>query len=150
MEKEQTFELTTIESNGTLEINSYDNFLEAIQNYINKNKVFVIQDEADKKLAKKIRADINKRVDAMQRFRIDTTEDFVSTFVKQCKVIEDLLYEHQKEFGAAIKAYEDQQKAVSVSNKPKIITATVKFYDEKIKAKLEQFAQENGCELTFK
>ena len=150
MEQEKTFELTTIESNGTLEINSYENFLEHIKAYIEKNKVFVIQDEADKKLAKKIRADINKKADAMDRFRIDSIDEFVSTFATQCKTIANMLDEHQKAFGAAIKAYEDKQKAVSVSNKPKVIIATVKFYDEKIKEKLQQFAKENGCELTFK
>ena len=150
MEQEKTFELVSIENEGTLEIGSYEIFLEGVKNYIASNKVFLIQDKADLKLAKETRAEINKKIKAIDRFRIDSIDDFVSLFATQCKTITSLLDEQQKAFGAAIKEYEEQQKAVSTLNKPKVITATLKFYDEKVLEKLTQFAQENGCELTIK
>ena len=146
---EKNFELVSVENEGTLEIGSYELFLESIKNYIASNKVFLIQDKADLKLAKETRADINKKIKAIDRFRIDSIEDFVSLFAEQCKTITALLNEHQKAFGEAIKTYEDQQKSSTIA-KPKVITATVKFYDAKIIEKLQQFAQENGCELTIK
>lgn len=146
---EKNFELVSVENEGTLEIGSYELFLESIKNYIASNKVFLIQDKADLKLAKETRADINKKIKAIDRFRIDSIEDFVSLFAEQCKTITALLNEHQKAFGEAIKTYEESQKASTIA-KPKVITATVKFYDAKIIEKLQQFAQENGCELTIK
>lgn len=150
MEQEKRFELTSIESDGTLQINSYAEFLEGVKNYIASNKVFLIQDKGDLKLAKETRAEINKKIKAIDRFRIDSTEDFVSLFVSQCKTITGLLEEHQKAFGEAIKAYEEQNKAVSGITKPKVITATLKFYDAKVVEKLKKFAEQNGCELTIK
>jgi hypothetical protein len=146
---EKNFELVSVENEGTLEIGSYELFLESIKNYIDSNKVFLIQDKADLKLAKETRADINKKIKAIDRFRIDSIEDFVSLFAEQCKTITALLNEHQKAFGEAIKTYEEQQKSSTLA-KPKVITATVKFYDAKVIEKLQQFAQENGCELTIK
>ena len=146
---EKNFELVSVENEGTLEIGSYELFLDSIKNYIASNKVFLIQDKGDLKIAKEIRADINKKIKAIDRFRIDSIEDFVSLFAEQCKTITALLNEHQKAFGEAIKTYEESQKSSTIA-KPKVITATVKFYDAKIIEKLQQFAQENGCELTIK
>ena len=150
MEQEKTFELVSVENEGTLEINSYEVFLEGVKNYIASNKVFLIQDKGDLKLAKETRAEINKKIKAIDRFRIDSIEDYVSLFASQCKEVTALLNEHQKAFGEAIKTYEDSQKAVSTLNKPKVITATLKFYDEKVLEKLQAFAEKNGCELTVK
>ena len=149
MEQEKTFELVSVENEGTLEINSYEVFLEGVKNYIASNKVFLIQDKGDLKLAKETRAEINKKIKAIDRFRIDSIDDFVSLFASQCKEVTTLLNEHQKAFGEAIKTYEESQKASTIV-KPKVITATLKFYDSKVIEKLQVFAQENGCELTIK
>lgn len=149
VEQEKTFDLVSIEDEGTLVISSYETLLEGVKNYIASNKVFLIQDKSDLTLAKKTRAEINKKIKAIDRFRIDSIEDFVSLFAEQCKTITALLNEHQEAFGEAIKTYEEQQKENTIT-KPKVITATLKFYDEKIIEKLKQFAQENGCELKIK
>lgn len=150
MEQEKSFDLVSVNNKGTLEIFSYESFLEGVKNYISANKVFIIQDKSDLKVAREIRAEINKKIKTIDRFRIDSIDDFVCLFASQCKEITSLLSEHQKAFGEAIKTYEENQKAVSTIAKPKVITATLKFYDEKIIEKLEQFASENNCEMTFK
>lgn len=150
MEQEKTFDLVSVESEGTLVIDSYEAFLEGVKNYIAANKVFLIQDKADLKIAKETRAEINKKIKAIDRFRIDSIEDFVSLFASQCKEVTALLNEHQKAFGEAIKAFEETQKTVSTIAKPKVITATLKFYDTKVLDKLKSFAEKNGCELTIK
>lgn len=149
MEQEKSFELVSFNNKGTLEIFSYEVLLEGVKNYIASNKVFLIQDKADLKLAKETRAEINKKIKAIDRFRIDSIDDFVCLFASQCKEITSLLNEQQKAFGEAIKTYEEQQKTSTIA-KPKVITATVKFYDPKIIEKLQQFATENNCELTIK
>ena len=149
MEQEKTFDLVSIEDEGTLVISSYETLLEGVKNYIAANKLFLIQDKSDLKLAKETRAEINKRIKAIDRFRIDSIEDFVSLFAEQCKTITALLNEHQKAFGEAIKTYEESQKASTIA-KPKVISATLKFYDTKVIEKLQAFAEKNGCELTIK
>ena len=44
---EKNFELVSVENEGTLEIGSYELFLDSIKDYIASNKVFLIQDKGD-------------------------------------------------------------------------------------------------------
>ena len=152
MEQEREFSLTSIENDGTLLINSFEGLLLAVKAYVQENKVFAIQTKSDCTFARKQRAEINNKLEAIKRFRIDTVNDFVTEFNEQCKTIETLLDDLQKDYGNAIKAFTDSQKLVVDTNinKPKKLTATLKFYDEKIIEKLKQFAIENNCELTIK
>ena len=53
--------------------------------------------------------------------------------------------------GEKIKEYEDKQKVVVADTTATTkYTATLKFTDEKIIKKLQDFAVKNGCELTIK
>ena len=152
---ETVFELETISNRetGTLVVKDFDTTYALAEKIIAEHPIVKIENDEVKKQFKATRATFNKIVKAIDRKRIDTLSEFGFEFEGQCNLIKHLFEEHQARMGEAIKEYEDSQKLVVAEGetaKPKVITATLKFYDEKIVKKLTDFAQKNGCELSIK
>lgn len=151
VEKEQEFMIAHIvEPNGTINVGSYEEILAFINGFVEANNDLVIDDAEGFKTAKEIRAAANKTIDLIKRHRIDTIKEYVGTFEERCKNLETILDNFAKGLGKKIKAYDDAQKTVSAATAPKVITATLKFYDEKVVDKLKTFAEKHGCQLTIK
>jgi recombinational DNA repair ATPase RecF len=153
-EKEVKFELEVVsdKSSGVLKLGDYDKSLKLANEILTANPVFPIENDTDKKIAKDIRARLNKVAEQVSRVRIDSVDEFTRDFSNQCKEIGDLFKARADEFGKVIKPYEEAQKLVAgeALSKPKVITCTVKFYDEKILNKIIDFCTKNGCELSVK
>lgn len=151
--EETVFELETISNreDGVLMVKDFANTYATAQKIIEEHPIVTIETDEQKKIAKATRATLNKIVKAIDRKRIDTLNDFGYAFEEQCNCIKTLFDNHASALGEKIKEYEESQKlAVSETAKQKVITATLKFYDEKIIKKLTDFAQKNGCELSIK
>lgn len=149
------FELETIsdKENGVLIVKDYEENVKKVEEILEHFPVVEITDDAQKKMYKEARATFNKFVKAIDHKRIDTVSDYCVSFEEQCNAIKALFNVRQAEIGAKIKEYEDKQKAVVISapiDTKKTYTATLKFTDEKLIKKLEDFAIKNGCELTIK
>lgn len=153
-EKEVKFELEVVsdKERGVLKLGDYEKSLETANAILANNPVFVINDDNDKKIAKDTRARLNKVAEQVNRVRIDSIDEFTKEFANQCKEIADKFKTRANEFGEIIKPYEEAQKVIAgeIVSKPKVITCTVKFYDEKILKKLADFCTKNGCELAVK
>lgn len=153
-EKEVKFELEVVsdKASGVLKLGDYDKSLQLANEILANNPVFAIENDNDKKIAKDIRARLNKVADQVSRVRIDSVDEFTREFTNQCKEIADKFKARANEFGEVIKPYEEAQKVVAGESvlKPKVITCVVKFYDEKILKKLADFCTKNGCELSVK
>lgn len=149
---ERTFELVTIANQGKLEVKDFDKTLADAQSIIEDNPAFIITNDVEKKEAKETRAKYNKLKDAIKDKRIADINSIVGTYDAQCKQLEKLFDNAQKEFGEQIKAYEDKQKvdSVVVETKAKEYTATITFTDEKIVEKLKTFCEKNNLKLTIK
>ena len=149
----KTFALETIadKENGVLVVKDYEENLKLVTEFLAVYSDIVITNDVEKKAFKEKRAELNKVVKAIDRKRIDTVADYVSDFEAQCKVFHDLFDNAQKAIGEKVKEYEDKQK-VAIENAASITkyTATLKFTDESIIKKLQEFAVKNGCELTIK
>lgn len=153
-EKQVKFELEVVSDKelGVLKLSDYEKSLALAKEILASNPVFAIENDNDKKLAKDIRARLNKVAEQVSRVRIDSVDEFTKTFTEQCKEISDLFKARATEFGEVIKPYEEAQKIIAgdVVAKPKVITCVVKFYDDKILKKLTDFCTKNACELSIK
>lgn len=136
-------------STGILNVVNFEEILGIVNEILNQNPVFKIENDSDKKICKERRANLNKCIKAIDRRRIDLVEEFTTEFTSQCKQITELLDTRQKELGVEIKAYEDSLKEVVVE-KPKVITATLKYQDAKLTEKIIKFAEKYGIELSIK
>lgn len=147
------FELVTINDkvNNVLKVKDFEKTLQTAKDIVASANL-VITNDADKKLAKETRATFNKVVKAIDRKRIDDTNDFISQFNDECNQIKSIFDEAQKKLGEDINAYEEAHKVVVVESATtsKTYVATLKFSDPKIVDKLTKFAQTNGCELSIK
>ena len=72
--------------------------------------MFVIKDDNDKKIAKDIRARLNKVAEQVSRIRIDSVEEYTKEFSDQCKEIAELFKSRANEFGEVVKPYEESSK----------------------------------------
>ena len=147
------FELETISDreNGVLKVRDFEKNYELVANALAVYQNFDIRTDEEKKDYKAKRAELNKIVKAIDRKRIDTVADYCTEFEYQCNTIKDLFDCAQRVIGEKVKAYEDSQKVALENGKGTIkYTATLKFTDEKIIKKLQDFAVKNGCELTIK
>lgn len=140
---------TKLNNNGQLEIKDFEEKLNWVDTYLEENKVYMITNDQELKENKETRARINKLIAEIQRYRIDNINDIISVCMSQFKTIEDKLDERQKALGKEIKTYTDSKKVVVVETKHKI-TATLKFYDEQLISKIQEFATANNCELSIK
>ncbi len=150
----EKFELDVISDRqtGVIAINGKERTWEIAKAIVAQTALFVIQDDAGKKLMKGWHADLNKIISAIDRKRIDTIADFTSDFTTECNELKDFLNEHRLKLNEEIKRYEESQKVVVATGTTtlKKYTATIKFTDEKLIKKLTDFCQKNGCELTIK
>ena len=146
------FELETIsdKERGVLTVKDYESNIALVADSLAVYKDFEIRTEEEKKDYKKKRAEINSIIKAIDRKRIDTVADYCCVFEDQCNQIKDLFNEAQLAIAEKVKEWEDRQKVVAESGKTTRFTATLKFTDEKIIKKLQDFAVKNGCELTIK
>lgn len=147
------FELEVIsdKENGILTVSDFEENLKNAQEILALYPIIDIENDEQKKTYKTVRATFNKFVKAIERKRIDTVTDFCIVFEEQCNQIKDLFDKAQKEIGDKVKEYEDKQKVVVADTTGTTkYTATLKFTDEKIIKKLQDFAVKNGCELTIK
>jgi hypothetical protein len=152
-EKIETFELETISnrSTGVLAVKDFGKTLDTAKRIIEQYPVPTIENDAQKKDAKAVRATLNKIVKAIDRKRIDTVNDYTTEFEDSCNQIKTLFDERQAEFGKAISEYEDSQKTViGAATDIKKFTATIKFTDGTLIEKLKNFCTKHGCELTIK
>lgn len=146
--EEKALEIVSSKQGGVLAVKDFETVKALVDKVVESNKPFLIIDDEDKTRAKKVRAELNKKVSTIDRMRIDSVSDFVSAFEEQCKALTAPLKKLADDYGKEIKAFEDSQKLVSpVDNKPKVITATIKYYDSKTTDKLVKFCEENGCTL---
>ena len=147
------FELEVISDreNGILKVSDYEENLKNAREILALYPIIDIENDEQKKVYKTVRATFNKFVKAIDRKRIDTVSDYCITFEEQCNEIKNLFDDAQKAMGEKIKEYEDKQKVVVADTTATTkYTATLKFTDEKIIKKLQDFAIKNGCELTIK
>ena len=141
------YELTIVsDKEGTLVLNDYELLQSEVAKYIADRPLLIISDKSDYKQVKDFRTETNKLLKAIKDGRLQTTRDLLSVFEEQCKSLESQLDEHSKALGETLRIYDENNGKI----KPKPISVTLKFYDSKIIEKLQQFAQENGCELTIK
>lgn len=143
-----------------LVIKNYDEYLALVNQYLDERHVFEIVDDESKKQAKKIRAEINADIEKLKRGRIDGLKWLVGTFEDQIKGFETMLDTRQKAFGAAIKKFEDEQKAAEaaaagltggpVNVSAKTFTLTIKTTDPKVVEKIKKIALDNNCTLSIK
>lgn len=146
------FELVTINDkvNNVLKVKDFEKTLQTAKDIVASANL-VITNDADKKLAKETRATFNKVVKAIDRKRIDDTNDFISQFNDECNQIKSIFDEAQKKLGEDINAYEEAHKVVVVESATVAkFVATLKFSDPKVVDKLKTFAEKNGCELSIK
>jgi len=146
---EEKFEIDLVNNNDVIELKNYEKTLEIANEILGEYQAFKIENDDELKIAKEKRAKLNKVVSMIDRRRIDTINDFTSLYVNQCKSLTELFDKRQKEIGIEINKYIESKKE-SVVSKPKVITATVKFYDEKVVDKLSNFCSKNNCELSVK
>jgi len=147
------FELEVISDreNGILKVSDYEENLKNAREILALYPIIDIENDEQKKVYKTVRSTFNKFVKAIDRKRIDTVSDYCITFEQQCNEIKNLFDDAQKAMGEKIKEYEDKQKVVVADTTATTkYTATLKFTDEKIIKKLQDFAIKNGCELTIK
>ena len=147
------FELEVISDreNGILKVSDYEENIKNAREILALYPIIDIENDEQKKVYKTVRATFNKFVKAIDRKRIDTVSDYCITFEEQCNEIKNLFDDAQKAMGEKIKEYEDKQKVVVADTTATTkYTATLKFTDEKIIKKLQDFAVKNGCELTIK
>lgn len=146
------FELETIsdKERGILTVKDYESNVALVADSLEVYQHIEIRTEDEKKDYKKKRAAINAIIKAIDRKRIDTVADYCSVFEEQCNTIKKLFDDAQQAIADKVKEWEDQQKVVAETGKGTRFTATLKFTDEKIIKKLQDFAVKNGCELTIK
>lgn len=147
------FELEVISDRekGILKVSDYEENLKNAREILALYPIIDIENDEQKKVYKTVRATFNKFVKAIDRKRIDTVSDYCITFEEQCNEIKNLFDDAQKAIGEKVKEYEDKQKVVVADTTATTkYTATLKFTDEKIIKKLQDFAIKNGCELTIK
>ena len=148
MSRELELKLT---QTNELQIKNYEEQLEIAKEILEQNQVFEIKTDDDCKKAKEIRSKFNGVIKQIDRRRIDLVEELTSTFTEQCNELKTLFDNRQKEFGKVINEYVDSKKTVvAPKTDAKKFTATIKYYDEKISKKLEDFCIKNNCELTIK
>lgn len=147
------FELETIadRNNGILAVKDFESNLQLVTNALSVYQNIVINTEEEKKELKSKRAELNKIIKAIDRKRIDTLTQFCDDFEIQCNTIKEQFDIAQKTIGEKVKEFEDNQKvAVEEGKSITKYTATLKFYDERVIKKLQEFAIKNCCELTIK
>ena len=149
MEK-RDLSLESISSNGVLIVKDYERLNNDIAQELEESyQVFEINSEEEYQELKKKRVRINHLIDSLDTRRKDVIKDTTLTFNEQCKALINILDARQKAIGDELKKWKDSQKEVVVDTKKKIV-ATIKYYDEKISKKLEDFCKKNNCELTIK
>ncbi len=150
MEKEIYFELDTVADteNGIIKINDYNYSLGLVNKILDENPAFIIESEEAYKDIYKTRAKLNKIVDAIDRKRIDTIDDFTAIFREQCNTLKLLLSKRIGEYTEEIKKWKESQNENTTTKK--LITATLKFYDEKLIKKIKDFAVKNNIDFKIK
>ena len=149
-EEKRELVLDSKEINGVFQVSNYDEILANLQDILCTDyKVFKITNEDEYRELKDKRARLNKVIESIDRRRIDTIEELTKTYEYQCRQLKNIVNERKLELAQEIKIWADSKKEVVVDTKKKI-TATIKYYDEKISKKLEDFCRKNGCELTIK
>lgn len=146
------FELDVVsdKSRGVIALSGKERTWQIARAIVAQTTPFVITDDVGKKVMKGWRADLKKIIDAIDRKRIDTIDDFTQEFASECNSLKTFFESARNAIDIEIKKYEEAQKAVSNTVKPKKYVATVKFTDEKLIKKLTDFCTKNGCELTIK
>ena len=147
------FELDTISdrATGVLAIKDREQTFALAQQIVSEYPAFLITNDADKKVAKELRAKYNKVIKAIDRRRIDTVNDYTTDFANSCNELKAIFETVERQFKENIESYEEAQKVVvgDVSVTKKYV-ATIKFTDERIVKKLTDFCTKNNCELTIK
>lgn len=115
--------------------------------------VFVVQNENDKKIAKKERARLNNMVKVLDRERIDRVNDLVSRFENECNTLKELIKEQSAKWDKEVKDYELAQEEILKAQET-IVSAsdtTQKFVittpNDAILKKLIKFCENNNCTL---
>jgi len=146
------FELETVsdKENGVLIVKDFEENLNNVKEVLSAYDVIEINNDEEKADFKKTRATFNKIIKAIDRKRIDTIADYCNTFEEQCNAIKELFDMAQLKIAEKVKEYEEKQKLATANGNATKYVATLKFTDEKIIKKLQDFAVKNGCELTIK
>ena len=108
------------------EIEEYSKALENCKKFIKDNAHLdlVIQNEDDKKIIKNSRTEIRKKNNEIATLRKDLNEIVMGNFNEQAKQLEQELKDADEKLKSKLDTYENKL------DKPKIITITIKSYDE--------------------
>ena len=141
------YELAIVsDKEGTLVLNNFELLQSEVTKYIADRPLLIISDKSDYKLVKEFRTETNKLLKTIKDGRLQTTRDLLSVFEEQCKTLEKQLDDHSKALGETLRVFDENNGKV----KPKKFSVTLSFYDKKVLEKLQQFADENNCEITIK
>lgn len=140
-------------------IDNYAGYMAKIDEFLDNHAVFVIQNDEDKKKAKKVRAEVNAAFESLKRMRIDSVKKYVGTFEEQMKGFEAKVAAREKEFKQAIADYDASlvveaqdlgDVAVGLNVKAKTYTITIKTNDPKVVEKLKKIALDANCAIAIK
>lgn len=125
---------------GSVSIANLDKAREEVEKVIKDNSTFLDpRDEAEMKLCKKERTELNNKTKELARARLDIVGYLTGDFVEQCKSLEKLLKEASDNHTKAINAVFPPKPP-----KPKLELACP---DEETKQKVLGYALSLGCEL---
>ena len=125
---------------GTVTIAGYDKVTDDVLACIKSNSTFIDpKDDLELKLCKEERTNINNKLKALQRQRIDVVNYLTGEFSEQCKELEKLLKD----------AYTKHTEAINKSkpSKAKPVELKLSCPNENIRARVIEFANSLGCEV---
>ena len=127
------------------EIKDFDKTKELALKKVADYKVVVIQDDDENKRAKEFRANCNKARDSVKNLRLTTIKEITGTFEAQCKELEKIFDDKQKEIGVEVNAYAESKKAEKVLVKTSKKSLKITFdYSEKLEQKIVDFCTKNS------
>lgn len=153
LEEKNTFELEALQVNNaegtTFEIKEFDNALATAKSICDSFVTFVIQNDEQNKTAKDFRAKCNKAKDQIKNLRLSTQKAVLGKFEEQCKQLEKIFDDKNKEIGVEVNAYAESKKESStlVGTKAKEYKFKITFVGDKTLEKLIKFCETNNITL---
>lgn len=130
--------------NVSYEIKDFDNVLKLAQKKVAEFIPFVIQDDEQNKAAKEFRANCNKAKKNIADLRLSTIKSITGNFEEQCKQLEKIFDDKQKEIGVEINAYAASKKEEKTLVSTKTYSLKLTYNSEKLTQKIIEFCQKNN------
>jgi len=149
METKETLEIELYQENGVLEIKDFNELKNGVMDYISRRPITHITNDIELDELTKLRTQVNKMVETLSTTRKNIEKEVIGTFKSQCTEIEKILGKYSDDITKELNVYKENN-ITRFASTPKIITATIKFYDTKKIELLAQFCETNGLTLSIK